>query len=173
MMVLYLNTLRQSLAVQEDVDRLLEIQVQTGSILSITVDIQDGFRGFVLVRKEKFLEPFYTAEMAFDPAINKLKQMVRDDHEQLQRVSQIEARVRALLQRKKQLIDAVRLGDLRPALEHIESGEGPNALIAIREDLRIFENIEKEHLNNQRAHAERSEERRVGKECRSRWSPYH
>ena len=22
-------------------------------------------------------------------------------------------------------------------------------------------------------HAERSEERRVGKECRSRWSPYH
>ena len=90
MMVLYLNTLRQSLAVQEDVDRLLEIQVQTGSILSITVDIQDGFRGFVLVRKEKFLEPFYTAERAFDPAINKLKQMVRDDHEQLQRVSQIE-----------------------------------------------------------------------------------
>jgi len=23
------------------------------------------------------------------------------------------------------------------------------------------------------AHEERSEERRVGKECRSRWSPYH
>src|SRR2546428_9105780 len=155
MMVLYLNTLRQSLAVQEDVDRLLEIQVQTGSILSITVDIQDGFRGFVLVRKEKFLEPFYTAERAFDPAINKLKQMVRDDHEQLQRVSQIEARVRALLQRKKRLIDAVKLGALKPVREHIESGEGQNALNAIREDLRIFENIEKEHLNNQRAHAER------------------
>src|SRR5437016_372745 len=155
MMVLYLNTLRQSQAVQEEVDRLLEIQVQTGSILSIAVDIQDGFRGFVLVRKEKFLEPFHTAERAFDPAIKKLKQMVRDDHEQLQRVSQIEARVRALLQRKKQLIDAVRSGNLRPALEHIESGEGPNALIAIREDLRAFENIEKQHLNNQRARAER------------------
>ena len=25
----------------------------------------------------------------------------------------------------------------------------------------------------EKAHAERSEERRVGKECRSRWSPYH
>src|SRR2546425_4055540 len=24
-----------------------------------------------------------------------------------------------------------------------------------------------------KSHAERSEERRVGKECRSRWSPYH
>ena len=28
-------------------------------------------------------------------------------------------------------------------------------------------------LSHARAYAERSEERRVGKECRSRWSPYH
>ena len=27
--------------------------------------------------------------------------------------------------------------------------------------------------NKGRVHVERSEERRVGKECRSRWSPYH
>ena len=27
--------------------------------------------------------------------------------------------------------------------------------------------------NAQKIKAERSEERRVGKECRSRWSPYH
>src|SRR2546425_11413397 len=29
------------------------------------------------------------------------------------------------------------------------------------------------HERTRHAHAERSEERRVGKECRSRWSPYH
>src|SRR2546422_561793 len=98
MMVLYLNTLRQSLAVQKEVDSLFEIQVQTDAILSMVVDVQDGFRGFVLVRKEKFLEPFHKAEEAFDPAINELKQMVRDDHEQLQRISQIEAQVHALLE---------------------------------------------------------------------------
>ena len=28
-------------------------------------------------------------------------------------------------------------------------------------------------INTERVYAERSEERRVGKECRSRWSPYH
>ena len=27
--------------------------------------------------------------------------------------------------------------------------------------------------SSQNAHDSRSEERRVGKECRSRWSPYH
>ena len=30
-----------------------------------------------------------------------------------------------------------------------------------------------ETLRQVTQHAERSEERRVGKECRSRWSPYH
>src|SRR2546428_12847523 len=155
MMALYLNTLRQSLAVQEEVDRLLEIQVQTASILAMVVDVQDGFRGFVLVRNEKFLEPFHTAEAGFDPAINELKQRVLDDRDQLQRVSQIEARVRALLQKKKRLIDAVKLGALKPVREHIESGEGQNALNAIREALRVFESIEKQHLSAQRARAER------------------
>src|SRR2546430_11590586 len=29
------------------------------------------------------------------------------------------------------------------------------------------------HLDRQRVLPDRSEERRVGKECRSRWSPYH
>ena len=155
LMVLYLNTLRQSLAVQEEVDRLLEIQIQTNSILSIVVDVQDGFRGFVLVHKEEFLEPFYEAERTFDPAISKLKQMVLDDHEQLQRVSQIEARVRALIQKKKLLIEAVRLGEPRPAREHIESGVGPNALIGIREDFRIFGDFEKQRLSERRVYAER------------------
>ena len=37
------------------------------------------------------------------------------------------------------------------------------------------ENIQKESpkTENENVLAERSEERRVGKECRSRWSPYH
>ena len=31
----------------------------------------------------------------------------------------------------------------------------------------------RDQLDTRRAEFERSEERRVGKECRSRWSPYH
>ena len=31
----------------------------------------------------------------------------------------------------------------------------------------------REHVKQLESQAERSEERRVGKECRSRWSPYH
>src|SRR3989442_10978419 len=44
---------------------------------------------------------------------------------------------------------------MNPVTEHIESGEGQNALNAIREALRVFESIEKQHLSAQRARAER------------------
>ena len=37
-------------------------------------------------------------------------------------------------------------------------------------ELHAMEHLAATFLRN---HAERSEERRVGKECRSRWSPYH
>ena len=38
---------------------------------------------------------------------------------------------------------------------------------------RLVAAIEKHHEERYRALLHRSEERRVGKECRSRWSPYH
>ena len=42
---------------------------------------------------------------------------------------------------------------------------------AIAFTLTLFANLSA--LKKNRAAADRSEERRVGKECRSRWSPYH
>ena len=138
MVSLSLMTIRQMLAVQEEVHNLLEVQVQMQSILALVVDVQDGFRGFVLVRNEKFLIPFYAAEEGFDPAINQLKQMVLDDREQLQRLVEIEISVRTLLQKKKRLIDAVRVCNMKPVREHIESGEGQDALSRIRADILVF-----------------------------------
>ena len=52
--------------------------------------------------------------------------------------------------------------DLTDAL--IEGDVGAKAAVEIADELKV---------TCQKNHAERSEERRVGKECRSRWSPYH
>ena len=46
---------------------------------------------------------------------------------------------------------------------------GRNFIVAIGIDSYTFWS----KLRNAVADAQRSEERRVGKECRSRWSPYH
>ena len=37
----------------------------------------------------------------------------------------------------------------------------------------VFSKLASIQYNKNGLHAPRSEERRVGKECRSRWSPYH
>ena len=37
----------------------------------------------------------------------------------------------------------------------------------------LFEQVQNQRAGFQKRYAHRSEERRVGKECRSRWSPYH
>src|SRR2546425_13234602 len=52
-----------------------------------------------------------------------------------------------------------------------ENGPGfLQALVLVRQ---TYENLRISRLSNQLAFPFRSEERRVGKECRSRWSPYH
>ena len=45
--------------------------------------------------------------------------------------------------------------------------------ILIVEDEVAIADLEKDYLELSGFEVERSEERRVGKECRSRWSPYH
>ena len=155
LLLLHLITVRQLLAVQEQMNHIAAVQVQTEEILTLAVDVQYGFRGFVLTRNEKFLSPLYAAEEGLDPALYKLKQMVSDDREQRQQVMDIETRVRALLQRKKRLVDAVRFGDMKPVREHIESGEGEAALSQIRTDLDALEDLLKRNLGEQQTRSAR------------------
>ena len=76
---------------------------------------------------------------------------------------------------KKQIIDLI-------------SSNSDSSGIAKNEEKKIFNNLLKVHKQtvddvmvprgeiiyiDQKIDKERSEERRVGKECRSRWSPYH
>src|SRR5256885_1582946 len=64
------------------------------------------------------------------------------------------------------------------AIEDIFSDSGPlggihAALTATRSDLNLVIAVDTPFLEPKFLRWMRSEERRVGKECRSRWSPYH
>ena len=50
---------------------------------------------------------------------------------------------------------------------------GPNGAYICDECVDVCAEIIDEELENDEFDGNRSEERRVGKECRSRWSPYH
>ena len=155
LMVLFLATVRQLLAVQNDVVSMSAAVTHTEVILLKIVDVQDGFRGFVLTRNEKFLIPFHEADASINPAVHRLREMGPHDPDQLRRVNQIGAQIQALLQMKKILIDAVRVGQMEPVRRHIESGEGQAALNRIRADLAAFEEVLKANLKKDQDLAQR------------------
>ena len=64
-------------------------------------------------------------------------------------------------------IDYKKLGNYDKA--HQYANEGLKVYRAINDSAGIFKML----INDARIYNSRSEERRVGKECRSRWSPYH
>ena len=68
-----------------------------------------------------------------------------------------------------------RVGDVETA-EFLDTLEGLISLGYVLSDkvnLRTMEDVERAVFRVNASYAHRSEERRVGKECRSRWSPYH
>jgi len=149
------STVQQLLAAQDQANHLTDIQVQADELISLAVDVQYGFRGFVITRNEKYLNPLHDAEDRLDQAFYKLKQMVSDDREQLQMVIAIEVRVRAFLTKKKRLVDAVRSGEMKLVREHFDSGEGEATLSRIRADYHAFETIEHDRLVDRQARAAR------------------
>lgn len=137
-LVLYVTTIGRLQAVEHEVNRFFELQLQTEHIFEQIVDVQYGFRGFVLTKNENFLTPYYAAEESLAPAIHRLKEMVADDEDHLRRIADVEVRIRLLLQQKRRLIDNVRLGETKPVRAYIESGKGQEAMNQIRTALREF-----------------------------------
>src|SRR5579863_324575 len=67
---------------------------------------------------------------------------------------------------------------LDPPENRVELGFADHESVVVRLEPLAFVEIEGQslvdmHRCEMRVRSERSEERRVGKECRSRWSPYH
>ena len=70
----------------------------------------------------------------------------------------------------KFFIDTANLEQIRKAHElGVLDGVTTNPSLMAKENIRGTENCNRHYVEI----CNRSEERRVGKECRSRWSPYH
>ena len=66
--------------------------------------------------------------------------------------------------------DYIKLGQALKAAGSVGSGVDAKFVI---QDGRVKVNGETEYQRGKKLYKGRSEERRGGKECRSRWSPYH
>ncbi|HEY0823206.1 MAG TPA: response regulator [Ramlibacter sp.] len=106
--LVFLSLLAYLANVIGQVQRSDELLTQASTVQKLDLDMESGLRGFLLNADERYLAPYDQAAMRLEPAMQQLKELVRDDPPQLQRLQRIEQ-----LQAKWREFATVRLAQKR------------------------------------------------------------
>ena len=136
---IHLYVVQQLLALQQQRQELMLADEQVHVLGRLAVDIEDGFRGYVLTQQPAFLAPLVEAE-------SKLDQTLSDAAKSLARLSgppnslaTIEQQMKDLLRSKHELIADIQKGPADKALAYVRSGEGLRLSDLLREGFRAVE----------------------------------
>jgi len=133
----------------EDEDRLNRVyhaQTTAAEYMRLIVDLETGFRGFVLTLQPKFLKPYHAAKQRVLQVGQTLAQMVKPDLDQHAEILKTQSLVQALMGDKDRLIERAKQGHPEEAVHYIEAGAGRQVMLAIREKMSIFDRREVEIL---------------------------
>ncbi len=150
----------QTFSLDEDhLNDVYHVQSASSEFMRLVVDLETGFRGYVLTQQPQFLQPYQAAKQRVVTLGNFLRQMVEDDRSQQQLIEAVQANLERLMRDKDHLIERVKLGHPDEAFQYIETEKGRLLMLAIREDMARFDRQEVEQL--QQALASSSEDRSV------------
>ncbi|MCS6291233.1 MAG: CHASE3 domain-containing protein [Nitrospira sp.] len=119
--------------------------------LRLVVDLETGFRGFVLTSQEHYLFPYRTAQ---DHVLNigrTLEAQVSAYDDQRALITSVQQLVRQFIDEKEILIDAVKAEHPDEARLYIEEGKGRTLMLKIRQDMGRFEHLAQTALNTKLA----------------------
>ncbi len=161
-LVLSLLTYRSVETFSLDEDHLNEvyhIQSASAEFMRLVVDLETGFRGYVLTQQPQFLQPYQAAKQRVLALGNSLRQMVDNDPAQRMLVQSVQNNIHLLMFDKDRLIERVKVGHPEEAQEYVEAEKGRLLMLAIREEMARFDRQEVEQL--QQALASSSEDRSI------------
>ena len=161
-LILSLLTYRSVETFSLDEDHLNEvyhIQSASAEFMRLVVDLETGFRGYVLTQQPQFLQPYQAAKQRVLALGNSLRQMVDNDPGQRMLVQSVQNNIHILMSDKDRLIERVKMGHPEEAEDYIEAEKGRLLMLAIREEMARFDRQEVEQL--QQALASSSEDRSV------------
>lgn len=133
---------------EEQLNSIYFTQRRSAEYMRLVVDLETGFRGFVLTQQEPFLRPYRLAQDHILAVGKSIMGSVanRDPQERLIRNAQ--GLVQQLMMEKDQLIEAVKEGRAKAALQYIEVGRGRELMTAIRDEMNRFDQAEQPLLND-------------------------
>lgn len=161
-LVLSLLTYRsvETFSLDEDhLNDVYHIQSASAEFMRLVVDLETGFRGYVLTQQPQFLQPYQAAKQRVLALGNSLRQMVENDSAQRLLVQSVQNNIHLLMSDKDRLIERVKKGHQEEGLQYVEAEKGRLFMLAIREEMARFDRQEVEQL--QQALASSSEDRSI------------
>jgi signal transduction histidine kinase/CHASE3 domain sensor protein len=137
----HLYLVQQLLTLQAQRHDLILADEQVNLLRRLAVDIEDGFRGYLLTQKPAFLAPLTEAEGKFDEALREAKRRLAVASGSEDMLTPIEQQLKDFLRSKHELISDVQHGKAETALEYVRSGEGLKVADRFRQELRTIEDL--------------------------------
>jgi len=131
---------------EDRLNRVYHIQTTAAEYMRLIVDLETGFRGFVLTLQPQFLKPYHAAKQRVLQVGHVLAQMVEGDAEQHAEILKTQSLVQTLLEHKDRMIEQAKQGHSEQALQYIEAGTGRKIMLTIREEIAKFDRREGEVL---------------------------
>ncbi|MES4786960.1 MAG: histidine kinase, partial [Nitrospiraceae bacterium] len=133
---------------EEQLNNIYLVQRRAAEYMRLIVDLETGFRGYVLTEQNSYLEyPYQFAKERIVSVGDSLEQAVGGREPQHKAIMQVQQRVKQLIREKDQLIEALAAGRPADALDYIERGVGRAHMMEIRELMTRFDRLEQDVLN--------------------------
>lgn len=150
-LILSLVTYRsvQTFSLDEDhLNDVYHVQSASAEYMRLVVDLETGFRGFIITQKDPFLQPYLAAKQRVMLLGNSLRQMVKSDEGQQQLIESVQELVEQFMNNKDQMIERVKAGHPEEAMNYVESEKGRILMLAIREEMARFDRQEVQQLQH-------------------------
>ena len=138
-LTIHLYFIQQLLGVQHQRNELVLAEEQVQTLQRLAIDIEDGFRGYVLTQQPSFLAPLIDADAKLNPALMRAAKTLASLSGSPNDLAPIERQLKNLLRSKHELIADIQRGDVAKALAYIQSREGLRLSDRLRQDLRNIE----------------------------------
>lgn len=147
-LAVHLTLIQQLLSVQQKHEEAFQARGQIRLLHRLSIDIEDAFRGYLLTRQDKFLQPMREAESRLGPTVAAAVAHAGDEPGLTDGIRALGERATALLESKRGLIRQVQAGRLDDVLRYVRSGKGLALSDALRGDIRNVEDSLDRHLKS-------------------------
>ncbi|HEY9616809.1 MAG TPA: CHASE3 domain-containing protein [Microcoleaceae cyanobacterium] len=133
-----------------------KVEAELRGLEKILVDAETGQRGYLLTRKEEFLQPYYAAIKDMDTAFETIRKLIQDNPAQVERLNQLHTATQAKIDNMEKTIAMSHNGQYPQAVAIVSSGQGKQLMDKVRDELGTMIDVEAQLLEIRKTSADQA-----------------